>query len=325
VLSVLVVAASAVWSSTPAHAWQPNPLGGMNFWVNPNSASAQVAAAYQAAGDTTDAGLMRKLSTHASSTWLTNSSDATVAQVSTVMTSARQAWQVPVFVAYNIPHRDCGLYSAGGANTASEYATWIRRVAVAMNTGFPAVVVLEPDAAALTAAGCFSSSAASVESMLADAIKVLRGDNAVRVYVDAGNSAWLPDPTNLITVLRAAGASHATGISVNVSNFQWVSATVPWAQQITAALGNNHVVVDTSRNGLGPLLSNSGYTGPSWCNPPGRALGATPTSSTGVTGVDAYLWIKTPGSSDGDCGLGDPAAGTFWPDYALGLAARAAW
>ena len=34
------------------------------------------------------------------------------------------------------------------------------------------------------------------------------------------------------------------------------------------------------------------------------------------------LWIKTPGESDGEC-HGGPAAGAWWPTYALGLARRA--
>jgi endoglucanase len=33
---------------------------------------------------------------------------------------------------------------------------------------------------------------------------------------------------------------------------------------------------------------------------------------------------RPPGFSDGTCN-GGPAAGTWWPDYALGLAERAAW
>ena len=44
----------------------------------------------------------------------------------------------------------------------------------------------------------------------------------------------------------------------------------------------------------------------------GERLGAGP------AGVDAYLWIKDPGASDGQCN-GGPAAGQYWPQYALGL------
>jgi endoglucanase len=99
-----------------------------------------------------------------------------------------------------------------------------------------------------------------------------------------------------------------------------------------------HYVVDTSRNGQGPW-SLPAYSDPQdWCNPPDRGLGAQPSLVTGVELVDAYLWIKIPGESDGECtrGLGpagttvdpewgrvDPAAGDWFPEMALELAANA--
>lgn len=39
---------------------------------------------------------------------------------------------------------------------------------------------------------------------------------------------------------------------------------------------------------------------------------------TGNTFIDAFLWVKPPGESDGTCN-GGPPAGKFWLDYALGL------
>jgi endoglucanase len=59
-----------------------------------------------------------------------------------------------------------------------------------------------------------------------------------------------------------------------------------------------------------------------WCNPDGRALGDPPTTRTADSRVDAYLWVKRPGESDGTCN-GGPRAGEFWLDQALGLARRA--
>ena len=53
----------------------------------------------------------------------------------------------------------------------------------------------------------------------------------------------------------------------------------------------------------------------------GRALGSPSTTETSDSHVDAFLWIKTPGESDGACN-GAPAAGVWWGDYALGLAQR---
>lgn len=51
-------------------------------------------------------------------------------------------------------------------------------------------------------------------------------------------------------------------------------------------------------------------------------LGVEPTTQTGHPLVDAYLWIKTPGESDGECG-GGPRAGQWWAEYALGLSRMA--
>jgi len=77
-------------------------------------------------------------------------------------------------------------------------------------------------------------------------------------------------------------------------------------------------VIDTSRNGRGPTADNQ------WCNPPGRGLGKKPTTSTGVTNVDAYLWIKRAGESDGNCN-GGPAAGQWFESYAQMLIQNAVY
>jgi len=103
------------------------------------------------------------------------------------------------------------------------------------------------------------------------------------------------------------------------------------------AAATTHFVIDTSRNGLGPWQPPPGAypDAQDWCNPPGRGLGLSPTADTGLALVDAYLWVKTPGESDGECtrGLGpggstidpewgriDPGAGQWFPEQALELA-----
>jgi endoglucanase len=103
--------------------------------------------------------------------------------------------------------------------------------------------------------------------------------------------------------------------------------------------GTTHFVIDTSRNGQGPWdWAAAGYASAGaaqdWCNPPGRGLGIAPTTNTGNALVDAYLWVKVPGESDGSCnrsvsgsttdpewgGIVDPAAGAWFPQQALQLA-----
>jgi endoglucanase len=86
--------------------------------------------------------------------------------------------------------------------------------------------------------------------------------------------------------------------------------------------------IDTSRNGKGPLDPApygaapynqpqsvlAGLTSGNWCNAPSSGLGLRPTSTTGVPLVDALLWVKTPGESDGSC---DIAGGARAWDYSL--------
>jgi endoglucanase len=77
-----------------------------------------------------------------------------------------------------------------------------------------------------------------------------------------------------------------------------------------------HYVIDSGRNGRGSTDQ--------WCNPPGRAFGREPASVADGTGLDAFLWVKPPGESDGDC-EGGPPAGAFWPERAMELAAASGW
>src|SRR5207247_940068 len=130
-------------------------------------------------------------------------------------------------------------------------------------------------------------------------------------------SHWQSAST-MATRLNGAGIANANGFSLNVSNFYYTSEQVTYGNVLSALVDGKHYVVDTSRNGLGSAGDNL------WCNPAGRALGERPTTATGSALADAYLWIKVPGESDGSCN-GNPAAGTWMPEYALGLAQRASW
>jgi endoglucanase len=150
----------------------------------------------------------------------------------------------------------------------------------------------------------------------------------------------------------------------------------------SGSVARTHFVVDTSRNGqvhAGNSPSDPTFTvkppgrmtlyaqppfnqapatiaaltAGSWCNLRGAGAGARPTTSTGVELVDAFVWIKTAGESDGQCsaaggvrgwdyslysepgwpttsatqanfdplwGRVDPAAGAWFPEQALELA-----
>lgn len=139
-----------------------------------------------------------------------------------------------------------------------------------------------------------------------------------------------------------------------------------FVDMLAGAKPTTRYLVDTSRSGRGPndmsAYAAAPYNQPAsvvsalraanWCNPPGAGAGDRPTSKTGVPLAAAYLWVKTPGQSDGSCdsaggarawdysaynpwkitdpaaqshfdplwGMVDPAAGAWFPQQALELA-----
>ncbi|MER7580915.1 glycoside hydrolase family 6 protein [Kitasatospora sp. NPDC097691] len=291
-------------------------LPGQTFFVSDQTNAARQMTALRGQGRAAEADMLLRIASQPSSQWLGEQGAKEIAEQ--VSRRAAEAGRTAVFVAYDIPHRDCGQYSAGGAPDAAAYRTWIADVAQALGDR-KAWVVLEPDAVAhtLDTCGIKGDLAAERYGLLSFAVQELKKSPNVRVYLDAGNPGWAQDPDELATALRKAGIAAADGFAVNVANFYDTERNAAYGARLSAALGGKHFVIDTSRSGNGAL------GGDSWCNPPGRALGERPTAETGRPGVDAYLWIKNPGESDGACGRGEPRAGEFWLPYALGLAQAA--
>ncbi|GAA3492021.1 MULTISPECIES: glycoside hydrolase family 6 protein [Streptomyces] len=284
------------------------------FWVDPDSSAARQVRQWSAQGRTEEAHQLTKISGRPVADW--PAGDHPAADIRRVTAGAAEEGRTVVLVAYNIPHRDCGQHSAGGAADAAAYRGWLDAFATAVGDA-PATVVLEPDAVPHIVDGCTPAEFhAERSTLLTQAVDRLKKQPRTRVYVDAGNPAWITDPGKLVGPLRRAGVARADGFALNVSNFQRDADVRAYGRKLSGLLGGAHFVVDSSRNGAGPL---PGTRTDAWCNPPGRALGKPPTDRTGDPLLDAYLWVKRPGDSDGEC-RGGPTAGTWWPDYALGLA-----
>ena len=289
-----------------------NPISSVRFWVNPGS-SAKVQADAWRASRPADAAQMDKIAQGSQAQWMGGWDGDIFSAVSSAVTTAAAAGSVPVLVAYNIPQRDCGGLSAGGA-TVNGYKSWIAAFANGL-AGRRAVVILEPDA--LTQMDCLSAADQATRfDLIQYALSALKAQANVFVYLDGGHSAWR-SPSDQASRLTRANIAGADGFVLNVSNFQYTSNSIAYGKAVSDLVGGKHFVIDTSRNGLGPTADNQ------WCNPAGRALGPANSTLTADSRVDAYLWIKAPGESDGSCN-GAPVAGAWWADYALGLAQRSA-
>jgi endoglucanase len=309
-------------SAQPAPAMQRQSnldSANVEFYVDPNSNARQQADAWRAERPD-DAEMMLKIATHHQADWIGDWIPEPEPDVNQRVTEVIAAGALPVMVLYNIPNRDCGLYSAGGASDAETYKEWITAVAAGIGDR-PVVVILEPDA--LPGADCLTAEQSAERfELIAYAVDTLAALPDTDVYIDAGNSTWHPSRV-VAERLLDAGIERATGFALNISNFYPTEDSVAYGLEVSDALGLNGTpfVIDTSRNGNGAWESDDPE---SWCNPPGRALGEPSTVDTADPLVDAYLWIKRPGESDGAC-RGAPEAGEWYPEYALELARNAKW
>jgi endoglucanase len=305
-------ATSAPISSPSYSAPTPSPLAGAKLYVDPSTPASKQAAAWRSTRPA-DAALMEKIAARPLAMWLGDwMGTEPYAEVARLTAKVTAAGAVPVFVVYNIPLRDCGLWSAGGAATPAAYTRWVAEVARGIGSS-RAVVIVEPDAVA--GMDCLDAGDQKVRlDLIREAVRTLKASPNTTVYIDAGNAGWHP-PVKMAPRLRDAGMQTADGFALNVSNFFDNDESIRYGAELSGLMGAKHFVIDTSRNGSGPSTPYE------WCNPMGRSVGTSPTTSTGHPLVDAYLWVKPPGESDGECN-GGPSAGKWWPEYALGLAQR---
>jgi endoglucanase len=160
-------------------------------------------------------------------------------------TVARAALQraVPVLVAYNIPGRDCGGLSAGGALTTAEYKAWIDGFASGLGSR-KAIVILEPDGLGLLPSNCggpnpgYPFTDAQRYEELNYAVDRLGQQAGAMVYLDGTHSHWL-GVGDISLRLVNAGVQRARGFFLNVSNFRatpdglkfgtWISQCIAFA------------------------------------------------------------------------------------------------
>jgi len=308
-------------ANVPHHAAGENPFVGAKWWDDPYSQAHLRALRAKSKGDVETARVMGKLAEYGGADWIGEWTPYVERWVDKRITLLGKTGALPYFVAYKIPKRDCGQYSAGGAAKGEDYRTWIQEFARGIGAR-KAVVILEPDGLPLMKKCLSEADQKERIELIRFAVHTFTQLPRTWVYIDAGHPGWI-DPPEISKRLKAAGIEEADGFSLNVSNYKATDECLTYGKKLSALLGGKHFVIDTSRNG------NGGPDAPpdseaSWCNPDGRAIGHPPTAETGEPLCDAFLWIKKPGESDGTCN-GGPKAGEFWEARALDLAKRAKW
>jgi endoglucanase len=235
---------------------------GTNFYVPPPAqGSIQQILRLIGSGQFKNAGLIAAMESVPSAVWLDGETPAQAAEPGNLgweqadLDVARQVRQtlfaaslenaVPIFVAYNIPGRDCSEYSAGGAPSDAAYDAWINSISQALG-GAEAVVLEEPDALANLPGYCGSAYASEFPGItnttriddIRYAVATLENDPNISLYLDAGNSDW-QNAGGMAETLVAADVQDTQGFFLNVSNYQyatnsdffgtWVSSCIAYA------------------------------------------------------------------------------------------------
>ena len=430
-----IVAPAAVTpaaNALPSHTLSPHT----RFMIRtPDSAAVKQITGEFTSGDLLDTLRLGLMEATPQAVWFTSGTPAQVqAAVHKTMQEAALTKTVPILVAYDIPHRDCGGLSAGGALDTASYEAWIDAFAAGIGNR-QAVVILEPDSLGLipnainidgSADGSCTFTVPGPDGTPVPDPSIIQDTRytqlnyavdsieshapAASVYLDGTHSAWL-NVGEASGRLSKGGIQRAQGFYLDVSNYQlspnlvqfgtWISECLAFATSVNpgdfgdcpneywnggplpsldaqlfgewngVALDANglwsdtsttqdlntsainlryanmlggtastvHFVIDTSRNGNGPLNTApfalapynqppsviAALTSGNWCNPPGAGLGLRPTANTGIALVDAYLWVKTPGESDGTCeqGTGRDWDFTLYNPWSLTTAAQA--
>lgn len=236
-------------------------------------------------------------------------------------------------VVYDLPGRDCAAKASNGELMVGElnkYKGYVDQIAALIkkynNVAF--ALVIEPDSLPnlVTNADLQTCRDAKdgYEQGVAYALRTLNLDN-VAMYVDAGHGGWLgwdanlhPGAEELAKVYKAAGSPrHVHGFSTNVAGWNaWDLTPGEFSGTSDAKYNkcqNEKIYVET----FGPLLVQNGMPGKAivdtsrnavqglraewgdWCNVNGAGFGARPTSSTGSSYADAFVWVKPGGESDG--------------------------
>lgn len=279
---------------------------------------------------------------------------------------------VPLLVVYDLPNRDCAAKSSSGelsieaggeVRYREEYIDVIAQH-LAEAPDQRVVIILEPDSlpnliSNLGVDKCHAAQQVYLNSV-AYAISKLSLPN-VALYLDAAHAGWLGWEANrrrmaklAKTVLdMAGGPDRIRGFATNVANYNalhgdWgtrLESSTPtpnetaYVQAFAESLAqegitNKGFLIDTSRNGQAGTRTRWG----NWCNIRGAGLGERPRAAP-VAGIDAYVWVKPPGDSDGtadpnavrfdencasvDATAGAPEAGQWFHSYFVDLVRNA--
>jgi endoglucanase len=213
------------------------------MFVDPTSDAMQAYQRLQGT-DPGRAALIYQIASQPQAVWLYGDGNG-LTRAQQAVDQAMSAGAYPIFVPFTLL-----------AVTPPDYPTWTIPFAQAISV-IDSAVILEPNV--LPERGVSDCSKA-----IADSIPTLKAAGRTRVYLDAGHAAWRP-AAQMADILNNSGIANADGFSINIGNFRSTAECIAYGEAISPWVGNKPYVIDTGRNGRGPINDTD------ICNPPGRA------------------------------------------------------
>jgi len=243
-------------------------------------------------------------------------------RVCSYIADAEAKGQVPLITTLRHQGRECTpSYTGGGTREDDATRRWFDALAEAIGTS-RAIIAYEPDSTGTIECLARSRRAARLK-LLRDGIERLSQLPNATIYIEAGASDWRP-ADEMASKLRRMGVDKVRGFMLNVTHFDWTNSNIRYGREISRKLGGKHFIINTSANGRGPVhfkrrVGSRNRRITVNCHPQFRGLGPKPTTQTGDSRVDAFMWVSRPGYSSGACN-GGPKGGNWWKKRALQLA-----
>jgi cellulose 1,4-beta-cellobiosidase len=319
-----------------------NPFAGARMYVNPDYSKTVEGLAAAHPGES---GMLKKMAALPTAIWLSWIADTKdlPRYLDDALAQQKSGGKpvVTTFVVYDMPNRDCNAEASAGELPASDEgeARYQREYVDVIAAAFAAhadqriAVILEPDSLANLITNLENPKCKAAEGIykrsIAYAIAKLSLPN-VFLYIDAAHGGWLGWPKNLAksvplykeVLTMAGGPERIRGFALDVSNYNppkdptnpprdpnaAPNDELGYAADLTKALAAAGItgkgfVIDTGRDGKAYIRTSTA----NWCNIKGAGLGERPRADPAPM-IDAYLYIKVPGESDG---IADPKAPRF--------------
>lgn len=272
--------------------------------------------------DPAGAAKLRELAAQPVTHWL-NGTPYDAQHLGEYLDKAQAAGKEGSVMFYNIPGRDNGGYSGGGAKSVGEYKAWAKQMSDVIGDR-KTTVYLETDAIMLTK-DMSPEKADERLRLIGDTVDMIKKNNPnATVVLNAGSAGW-GNPADTAALLKRANVQNADGFFLNVAGFESTADSMHHGDAIVSELDKlgitgKRYIIDTSRNGA-KIMAQAG-TPEAWADPYGAASGTKPTTDQALIqnpNVMALTWVKTPWNSDGRLSN----AGAMVADYAIKLVENA--